>query len=134
MNRMKTKLIVSSVIIVITAITLWIVYQSPSANLISDALDRSRCEDEQRALPITLYGLVTRKFRDKESHMWETIEYRNNEGLQRSLIFMNDRSGAFDYLMVGDSVQKASQSLDVRIVRAGNQVSYDLAFGCNDSK
>jgi hypothetical protein len=43
---------------------------------------------------------------------------------------MNDRSGAFDYIIPGDSIRKSRDSLKLIVVRDGDTTEYRLNYGC----
>lgn len=97
-------------------------------------IGKSRCRDEEKALEESIYGILTNKFRDNRSHMWETIEYSDASGAIQSLIFMNDRSGGFDFVLPGDSLKKAKGSLELTIARKGEIKKYRLDFGCSKTR
>ena len=99
-----------------------------------EIIDRSRCKDEMRAMEESVIGIITSKFKDMDSHMWETIDYSSSTGSNRSLIFMNDRSGAFDFIVPGDSLFKAKGSLVLIITRKEGSRKYQLDFGCSRNK
>lgn len=108
-----------------------IVWELPFLFVSKDRImNNLNCEDEKRVLDESINGIVTAKFRDKENHMVETIEYRNEAGSHKSLLFMNDRSGAYDFVILGDSLLKNPKSLDVKIVRDSSEANYRLDFGC----
>ena len=95
-----------------------------------DATNNTRCKSEKRALKEGLSGVLVNKFRDMNSHMWETVEYSNARGKMQSLIFMNDRCGAFDFLLPGDSIKKTEGSLELTIIRQSEIRKFHLDFGC----
>jgi hypothetical protein len=88
------------------------------------------CRDKDRALKEDVVGVLTKKFRDNKSHMWETIEYSNSGGSHSSILFLNDRSGAFDFIMPGDSIVKSNGNLELNVTRKGEKRKYQLNYGC----
>ena len=99
---------------------------------IDSATNKTRCKSRNRALEEIIAGRVANKFRDKSSHMWKTIEYSNRTGLHRSVIFMNDQSGAFDSLLPGDSIFKRVNSLELMVIRSGSAKKFQLNYQCNE--
>ncbi|MCU0322602.1 MAG: hypothetical protein MUE72_09315, partial [Chitinophagaceae bacterium] len=98
----------------------------------SNSLNESRCKSEIRANELAFEGVVTKKFLDSSSHMWETVKYLTYDKKEQStLLFMNDQSGAFDFIIVGDSIFKRKNSLEFTIRRASNLKTYKLNYGCN---
>lgn len=96
-----------------------------------DVLNESRCRSEKRAAEEQIAGVLTNKFLDKSSHMWETIEYSNFDRSKRtSLVFLNDQSGAYDFILPGDSIIKNLNSLELKVIRDGNTKVFILDFGC----
>jgi hypothetical protein len=93
-------------------------------------LNMSRCQDEDRAISEEIRGVLVEKFRDKESHMWEVIEYSSLSGKQRSLVLLNDRSGAYEYIVQGDSISKSKGSLQLTVKRNDQEIVFQLDFGC----
>jgi hypothetical protein len=94
-------------------------------------LNKSRCDDEKKALEENFEGVVKNKFRDKKNHMWETIEYVNAFGTHLSLIFLNDASAAFDFLEPGDTLIKDGGNLEITIQRDDVIQKFRLDYGCN---
>lgn len=93
-------------------------------------VEEARCRDQKEALEESIKGILTGKFRDNRSHMWETIEYSSEFGTKQSIIFVNDQSGAFDFVLPGDSLEKTKGSLVLTITRKGERIKYQLDFGC----
>lgn len=99
-----------------------------------DVLNESRCKSEKRAVEGHVAGVLTRKFLDKSSHMWKTIEYSIGNHVNQSLILLNDQSGAYDFILPGDSIIKELNSLELKVTRNGNTKVFMLDFGCNATK
>lgn len=96
-----------------------------------DVANNSNCRDAKMANNEFVEGTVKRKFRDKDSHMWKTVEYAGDKGISfTTLIFRNDESGAYDFLMQGDSIIKKPGSLDLQVFRDGQKRIYKLEYGC----
>lgn len=100
-----------------------------------DVLNESRCRSEKRAMEEDVTGVLTNKFLDKSSHMWETIEYSNSDKSHRtSLVFLNDQSGAYDFIAPGDSIIKDFNSLELKVIRDGSTRVFILDFDCIQMK
>jgi hypothetical protein len=62
--------------------------------------------------------------------MWETIEYSIENHVNQSVILLNDQSGAYDFILPGDSITKELNSLELKVTRNGNTKVFTLDFGC----
>ncbi len=93
-------------------------------------VNRSNCNDEQMAKKEKIDGVILRKFRDNKSHMWKTIEYQDSSGTHETLIFRNDESGGYEFLMQGDSIFKMTDSMAFEAVRDGQRKVFNLKYGC----
>ena len=93
-------------------------------------VNNSNCRDEQMANNEIIQGTVKLKFRDKDNHMWKTVEYTDDIGSFTTLIFRNDESGAYDFLIQDDSIVKKRGSLDLQVFRNGQEQAYKLEYGC----
>jgi hypothetical protein len=94
-------------------------------------VNRSNCNDEEMSKNESIKGLVVKKIRDNYSHMWKTVEYSDLNGSHQTLIFRNDESKAYDFLVAGDSIVKEANSLELKILRDGNVKLYNLDYGCD---
>ena len=61
--------------LIIVGIIAFNVYKSHFTIAPIDVANNSRCRVERDALEEFKAGVLTKKFRDKESHMWEKVEY-----------------------------------------------------------
>jgi hypothetical protein len=107
-----------------------LLFGSPFNFIVENEIKKANCLDRQNALEESIEGVVINKFRDKESHMWKTIEYSHKTKSSKSLILMNDRSGAYDFILPGDSILKNRNSLEFKITRSGVVTIYQLDFEC----
>lgn len=90
----------------------------------------SNCNDMKMARDENIKGVVVTKTRDSRNHMWKTVEYSNTTGIHQTLIFRNDESGAYEFLLQGDSILKDYNSLELIILRDTIVTKYQLNYGC----
>lgn len=135
MDRKRLYVIIFAAILIVLLVSYFIVFTLPFLFVPGDKLlDEARCKDEDAAVNEELAGMLVSKSKSNKSHMWETIEYVRAGSKSISLILRNDRSGAYDYLLVGDSVSKHGGSLDFVVIRDGQSRAFKLDFGCQRSK
>lgn len=79
-------------------------------------------------------GIVTKKFRDKEDHIYPKliIKESNNKELKLNLVI--DKSGLFDFIQVNDSIVKEKESLYLIVFRKGEKYEYTLEYNCIERK
>lgn len=125
------RLIIGVIVVVVGLLVVYNIIMPLLPGTQEDVLNESRCRSEKRAMEEDITGILIRKFMDKSSHMWETIEYSNpDKSLQSSVIFLNDQSGAYDFIEPGDSIVKELNSLNFKIIRDGNTRVFTLDFDC----
>jgi hypothetical protein len=94
-------------------------------------MKEANCRDEKLAMGDKIIGILSKKYRDEENHMWKTIEYSNQSESFKSIIFLNETSGAFDFILPGDSIFKDLNSLEFKVIREGVVKVYKLNYGCD---
>lgn len=92
--------------------------------------NESRCRAEKLALDAEVFGTVSRKFRDTNHHFYETVELINSTGKIATTILVNETSGVYDSLQVGDIVSKSAHTLEFSVVRDSLKLLYNLDYGC----
>jgi len=76
-------------------------------------------------------GIVIDKYIDKENHSYNTVVYLSVEDSSaKKIIYPNDKSGLIDYIEVGDSIVKNSNSYSFDIYRNSHKKSILLDFAC----
>ena len=76
-------------------------------------------------------GTITRIFVDHDQHMYKKVVLNKSVGSE--VVLMNwDSSGLFEYLKVGDSVAKETETLEVKIWRNNTDTLYNLTYKCID--
>lgn len=97
---------------------------------LSNFRQESLCKTTQMAQEKALFGVLEKKFRDKENHNYKTIIINNNEKNINSIIFVLDESEAYNYLQKGDSIAKTQNSLSVEVYRGAIKKDFKLYYGC----
>lgn len=112
-----------------------LVFGTPFQFLVDNQVNKSRCKDEKRAFDEHIIGVLKNKYRDKDNHLIETIEYTYGQDKEAtSLIFANEWGPVFDSLKIGDSIEKFPESLEIKITRNNIEKTYQLNFGCDKNK
>lgn len=121
-------------VLILAMLALWIIfYPKISYYFINNSFDpknNSVCKAEERALQESFQGIVFEKFRDKYNHNYETIRVEFLDSIYDSKIFVLDNSGAFSYILKGDSIRKESGNLLLHVSRNGLKNSFTLSFDC----
>ena len=88
------------------------------------------CSKEKRYFKREIIGEVEKKFYDLKNHGSETILY-SIKGEAKEVIFNNQSEHIHHYINVGDSLNKPSGTLDVKIIRKGVDTVFTIDFGCD---
>lgn len=80
---------------------------------------------------LELEGVVINKFLDKENHLIKTLEVNSNSKIIR-IFLTRDKSGLYEYILIGDSILKSNESLKCSIKRVDTTKEFIIDFGCQD--
>jgi len=93
--------------------------------------NKTRCSNEKVALNLKITnGLIINKYRDSINHNFETIEFKIGNNKEKTNVFVGDFSDCFDFLMVGDLINKEKNDLEIRISRSEVNTTFVLNFDC----
>lgn len=92
-----------------------------------------RCLRKENAMKEVINGRVTKVFVDSANHAYQMMEFTADGESRKTYVLVLEESGCFEYLQVGDSVAKESQSLQMNVFRGGEHISFGLSYEC-DSK
>lgn len=74
-------------------------------------------------------GIVKEKYIDKENHMNKTVIIKNKT-FEKTIYLDADIGGVYDYIVVGDSIEKKEGELFVRISRQNKDTIINFKFNC----
>lgn len=77
----------------------------------------------------TYSGLIIEKYVDQDQHMYKKVILDKKPGTDVILLDW-ETSGFYEFLKVGDSVSKNTNSLQVQIWRNNKDTVYNLEFHC----
>jgi hypothetical protein len=123
MKQFLKLVVLLSIVVSFGTVVLWYLENIPSS-------------DEMRKQFVSFYnneqysGLVIDKYIDNENHLYETVVIRGNDG-DSSFFFNADIAGIFEYLAVGDSVEKKSGELFISIQRGQTDTIIKYKFRSN---
>jgi hypothetical protein len=92
--------------------------------------NKAACEMFDEFKNRTIHGFVNAKYLDENHHLNETIEVKGEK-----IMMTHDISGFYDFIQIGDSINKEMNKSDIRIIR--NEVfvrSFEIDFGCRLKK
>jgi hypothetical protein len=95
---------------------------------LSESVEKSRCENENSVKIQAINGLLTEKFTNKRGFRY--IKFRNGSRTFLSEIFILEGSKTFDYLKVGDTINKKAGTLEMNVIRGGKRYPHLLYYGC----
>ncbi|MEX2409798.1 MAG: hypothetical protein WD607_00260 [Candidatus Paceibacterota bacterium] len=72
-------------------------------------------------------GIIINKYIDLEEHMNKKIIIKG-EYVDRTILFNNESSGVFDFLQIGDSIIKKSESLEIQVFRDSRDTTLKMKF------
>jgi hypothetical protein len=109
---------------ILVFVTMWIIIWifSPSKEeLMKDNLKLASYEHYN--------GIVKDKFIDSDYRDYEALIIANQNGIERYLTFNLDKSGAYDYIQIGDSIWKFHNSLDIMVKRDSIIEIFTIDYG-----
>lgn len=90
--------------------------------------NKARCEIYERILQENFSGIITMKFKNPNSHLRPTIEVH-----EKRFDIHLDKSGFYDFVMVGDSLIKEKGNPAISIYRNGEYLkTFILDYECYD--
>ena len=98
--------------------------------VVPSMLQDDPCEYENRFRKVEWNGTVTKKYKDKPNHNFETIEIENQEEskkIQNWVVFAN---GNFNRIDVGDSIAKNKGEINVDLYKNGQKLELTVDYGC----
>ena len=93
-------------------------------------LKASLCDNEKDGEDEHFSGIVINKYIDYENHAYKTIKFTSNEKVNESILFVLDKSSAYDFIAEGDSIAKNKGDLMVRVYRDFTLREFKLDYGC----
>ncbi|MCB9044418.1 MAG: hypothetical protein H6554_11755 [Chitinophagales bacterium] len=76
-------------------------------------------------------GIVDKKYKDSMNHNKPTILIRK-KGEVREVHFLNDKSSFYSSVLVGDSINKKKNTLNVSVYAKTKKEIYKLNYGCDE--
>ncbi len=76
-------------------------------------------------------GIIVKKFDDAKNHYMPTLLIDQGRTSVK-MVLQNEISGFYDYVTVGDTIQKRSNTLLVEIIRNNENVNVVLDYGCQE--
>ncbi|UII34116.1 hypothetical protein LVD17_09850 [Fulvivirga ulvae] len=96
----------------------------------SNRRNNSLCKTEKFGRAEFFSGIIVKKYLDRKNHSNRTIKFKNNNDIKESILFALDSSGAYDFLIEGDSIVKNKGELRVRIYRDSVLNEFNIDYGC----
>jgi hypothetical protein len=98
-------------------------------NYVMKRMNSKACEEEALIKSIPIKGAVVEKFEDKRKLNF----FKYSDGKQTYTSYLGLVSNDFyDYIEVGDSLNKNINSLELKVWNAEKDTIYSIDFGCND--
>jgi hypothetical protein len=79
----------------------------------------------------SILGKVTDKYRLKWNQNSRELDISEAEGVSHIYLF-DEKTGFWDYVMVGDSLIKDSNTLNIKVIRNGQVKIFTLNHGCGN--
>lgn len=78
-----------------------------------------------------LNAVVINKYLDSNEHSYSTLILEDKNGIiTKNQDLVTDRSGLFDYILIGDTITKQGGTEFVKIVNAKRDSTFQTDFGC----
>lgn len=93
---------------------------------------KTPCKKKQSVLESRISGYVVGKYLDETHHNYETLEVRQQSDVRRHHFLLFEKSGAFQFVMVGDSIYKEKNTLILTVIRKSETYHLNLVYDCED--
>lgn len=114
------------------AFLFYLVVMALSNRKFVDIRKSRQCEFTEEILQKEIRGVVIKTFRNKDSHLDETIEYTYLGDTLRDNMLILEHTGVYDSLLSGDQFYKRRGTLDFIVKRDGQERVFQLDYGCNE--
>ena len=88
------------------------------------------CKAQAKALNVEFSGVLIRKYEDSSDHLKRKVEISSDKEIYKSSFLASEVSGFYEEVLVGDSLIKEKNSLEVKVIRGNIQKSYFLDYMC----
>ncbi len=120
---MRGKEILLSLVFVTITIVLFYIFTPSKHEICLEAYDQT--------IKLEYKGIISNKYSDATNHLLPTIIVKSmNDSI--SIIDFRDRSGFYEYAIIGDSVEKLHNNPDIRVCRNGEFKIFRIKYDCND--
>lgn len=120
---MRKKEILYSLVFVTISIVLFYIFKPSKYEMCFEAYDQT--------IQMEYKGIISNKYLDATNHWLPTIIVKSmNDSI--SIIDFRDRSGFYEYAIIGDSVEKVHNNPDIRVCRNGEVKTFRINYDCND--
>jgi hypothetical protein len=110
-------------------IVIWFLFKDNLSGL-DGTIKRIQCRNQKEAIQENVSGVLVSKYLDADLKDVRTIKYLNGKDTLVSKLFFHEITDFYEYLQVGDSINKTSGKLDFIVTRNGNDTTYILNYGC----
>ena len=124
------KLLLKALVLLVVIIIIMSYFKSCGNEIFIPEINDSKCKKFDRLKFLVISGVIDSVYEDKKSHLVNTVEILTSEGRQK-IYLEYDKSGLFNYLKRGDSIQKAYGKYEVKVGRSDSIVRFNLDYGCN---
>lgn len=91
----------------------------------------SVCSEIERIKESEIGAIITEKNTESSSHDVKYVAFDNKLSAQNDIYLSGERSGIWKYVMVGDSIYKPENTLNITVYKEGGQKSFQLKYNKN---
>lgn len=91
-------------------------------------LPSPECRVENRYKSDSYNGVIIKKFIDHDNHNYRTLVLKNG----RKIVII-EKSGFFNYVQIGDSINKVKGNLEIQTFRHEEDTTFLIDCGCDEN-
>jgi len=125
------KRLIRYILIPVIGVSLFVAFQKGYLMDFSKQRKVSLCKNQKIASKTFLNGILIKKYQDVKNHGYKTLVIRSGNDTINSQLLVVDLNRIYDGLLVGDSIVKIKNSLDIIVFRRNDKITYTMDFDCD---
>lgn len=130
MNSLKSKFLITGIGLLFLIFYLVFFHQEALLSV----SQKNMCKAKSKALNVGFSGILIRKYEDSSDHLKRKVEIMTNNGIFKSSFLASEVSGFYEEILVGDTLIKEKNSLEIEVIRSNDTLRYFLDYMCSTDR